>query len=112
MTRKCLNLIFGVTFPYSSLFSSGRSFEKAGIDWPIASSQREFRVDGRELSIQGAGFHPDANFRTLATIEAGANGIHPHHTIDGEERLYCCLRSCVHVSLLAGREAAILDRGF
>ena len=57
-----------------------------GIDWGIASLQG-FRVDGRELSIQGAGFHPDANFLTLAT-KSLSQSIHPHHTIDGEERLY------------------------
>ena len=57
-----------------------------GIDWGTASLV-DFQVDGRGVSIQSAGFHPDANSLTVAS-ESLSQSIHPHHTIDGEERLY------------------------
>ena len=57
-----------------------------GLDWGI-SSLRDFRLDGRELSIQGAGFHPDANFLTVAA-ESLRRSVHPHHVVGGEVKLY------------------------
>ena len=85
MDVKRISILRTVT-PLLLIMLLGAIFRFTGIDWGIASLQG-FRVDGLELSIQGAGFHPDANFLTLAT-KSLSQSIHPHHTIDGEERLY------------------------
>ncbi|GEM_PF-1176938 len=72
--------------PILTVLLFGAALRFYGLDWGIASL-RGLRVDGRELSIQEAGFHPDANFLTMAA-QSLSRSIHPHHLVDGQMRLY------------------------
>ena len=85
MMRPSLSQIRG-HFPILAILLLGAGLRFYGLDWGIASL-RDFRVDGRELSIQEAGFHPDANFLTVAA-QSLMRSIHPHHLVDGQMRLY------------------------
>ena len=84
MNRSYLTGIRG-HLPIIGIFLIGAALRFSGLDWGIASLE-DFRVDGRALSIQQAGFHPDANNLTTAS-QSLSRSIHPHYTVDGEQRL-------------------------
>ncbi len=84
MNRSYLTGIRG-HLPIIGIFLIGAVLRFSGLDWGIASLE-DFRLDGRTLSIQQAGFHPDANNLTTAS-QSLSRSIHPHYTVDGEQRL-------------------------
>lgn len=72
--------------PLVAILLLGAWLRFTGLDWGIASL-KDYRVDGRRLSVQDASFHPDADALTRAAASL-RESIHPHIVHDGKTYLY------------------------